>query len=42
MWELVGLAEGLFLMLDPRKGPALRRIADEIYKHYSLTVPRTN
>ena len=42
MWELVGLADGLFLMLDPRKGPALRRIADEIYKHYSLTVPSTN
>jgi hypothetical protein len=42
MWELVGLADGLFLMLDPRKGPALRRIADEIYKHYSLTVPSTH
>ncbi len=36
MWELIGLAEGLFIMLDPRKGPALRRIVDEIYKHYSL------
>src|SRR5512140_3832829 len=24
MWELIGLAEGLFIMLDPRKGPALR------------------
>jgi DNA-binding transcriptional MerR regulator len=36
MWELIGLTEGLFIMLDPRKGPALRRIVDEIYKHYSL------
>lgn len=35
-WELVGLADGLFLMVNPRRGPALRRIVDEIYKHYSL------
>jgi len=35
-WEIIELTRGLFLMLDPRKGPGLRRIVDEIYKYYSV------
>jgi DNA-binding transcriptional MerR regulator len=35
-WEIVNLMDGLFLTVDPNKGPVLRRIADEIYRHYSV------
>ncbi len=37
-WEVVVLSDGLFLMVDPQRGPVLRRIADEIYRYYSVTV----
>lgn len=37
LWELVGLADGLYLWVNPQKGPGLRRMADEIYKHYCVT-----
>jgi|GEM_PF-1091342 len=36
-WELVILADGLILLVNPKKGPGLQRIADEIYKHYSVS-----
>jgi DNA-binding transcriptional MerR regulator len=36
-WELVELMRGLFLMVDPRQGPVVRRIVDDIYRHYSVT-----
>ena len=34
MWEVVPLMDGIFLMVDPGKGEALRRIANEIYRYY--------
>jgi DNA-binding transcriptional MerR regulator len=36
-WELVELMRGLFLMVDPRQGPVVRRIVDDIYRYYSVT-----
>lgn len=33
-WEMIALMDGLTLMVNPSKGPALRRIADEIYRYY--------
>jgi len=33
-WEVIGLVDGLILMVNPAKGPLLRRIADDIYRHY--------
>lgn len=33
-WELVTLLDGLVLMVDPQRGPALQRIADDIFRHY--------
>ncbi len=35
VWEVVQLMPGLALMVSPEKGPVLRRVADEIYRHYS-------
>lgn len=35
-WEVVTLTEGLVLMVDTTKGPLIRRIADDIYRHYGL------
>jgi DNA-binding transcriptional MerR regulator len=34
-WEVVELMPGLALIVSPEKGPVLRRVADEIYRHYS-------
>jgi hypothetical protein len=34
MWEVVELMDGLLLMVNPSKGAVLRRIADDIYRHY--------
>ena len=34
----VQLMEGMFMMIDPRRGPALQRIANEIYRHYAMPV----
>ena len=39
-WELVALADGLVLMVNPAVGPLVRRVADEIYRHYSAAPPR--
>lgn len=39
-WELVTLADGLVLMVNPGAGPLVRRIADEIYRHYSAPPQR--
>jgi DNA-binding transcriptional MerR regulator len=36
MWEVVQLMDGMVLMLNPDRGPVLRRIADDIYRHYGL------
>jgi hypothetical protein len=33
-WEVVTLMEGLVLMVNPKRGPALQRIADDIYRRY--------
>lgn len=33
-WELVTLLDGLVLMVNPQRGPALQRIADDIFRHY--------
>jgi DNA-binding transcriptional MerR regulator len=35
-WEVVQLMDGIVMMVNPRRGPALRRIADEIYRHYAM------
>ncbi len=34
-WEVVQLIDGLTLLVNPQRGPAIRRLADEIYRHYS-------
>ena len=33
-WELVTLVDGLVLMVNTTKGPLVRRIADDIHRHY--------
>jgi hypothetical protein len=33
-WEVVTLLDGLVLMVNPERGPALQRIADDIFRHY--------
>jgi DNA-binding transcriptional MerR regulator len=33
--EIVELMDGLVLMIDPSKGKVLRRVAADIYQHYS-------
>lgn len=35
-WELVTLLDGLVLMVNTTKGPLIRRIADDIYRHYGI------
>ncbi len=35
-WEIVTLMDGLLLLVNPEKGAVLRRVADEIYRHYGL------
>lgn len=35
-WELVYLMDGLSLMVNPSFGPLVRRIADDIFKHYAI------
>jgi DNA-binding transcriptional MerR regulator len=41
-WEIVQLMDGMVLMVNPRRGPALQRIADAIYRHYAIPVARTS
>jgi DNA-binding transcriptional MerR regulator len=36
-WELVQLNAGLFMLVNPRRGPVVRQIADQIYRHYAAT-----
>jgi DNA-binding transcriptional MerR regulator len=33
-WEIVPLMDGLVLMVNSSKAPALRRVANEIYRYY--------
>jgi DNA-binding transcriptional MerR regulator len=33
-WEVVQLMDGLALMVNPNRGELLRRIADDIFRHY--------
>jgi len=33
-WEVVTLIDGLVLLVNPGGRPVLRRLADEIYRHY--------
>ena len=33
-WDVVALADGLVLLVNPEKGPIVRRIASEIYRYY--------
>lgn len=40
-WEVVHLMDGISLMVNPNRGPAVRRIADEIYRYYGAPVGRT-
>ena len=37
-WELVYLMDGLSLMVNPSLGPLVRRIADDIFRHYAIPV----
>jgi DNA-binding transcriptional MerR regulator len=41
MCEVVELMPGLKLMVEPNSGPASRRIADEICRHYSMRPTRS-
>lgn len=34
LWEIVSLSTGIALMVDPTRGAGVRRVADEIYRHY--------
>jgi len=40
MWEVVTLMDGMMLLVNSQGGPALRRIADEIYRYYGGTAER--
>lgn len=40
-WEVVALMEGLVLMVNSSKAPGVRRVADDIYRHYSVPPART-
>lgn len=40
-WEVVALMEGLVLMINSSKAPGLRRVADDIYRHYAVPPART-
>jgi len=35
-WEVVGLMDGLVLLVNPSRGAALRRIAADIYRYYGV------
>jgi len=35
-YEVVQLLDGLTLLVDPSRGPVVRRIADDIHRHYGL------
>jgi DNA-binding transcriptional MerR regulator len=34
-WEVVTLIDGLVLLVNTSKGPGLRRVVDDIYRHYA-------
>jgi hypothetical protein len=36
LWEIVSLADGLVLLVNTTKGQFVRRMADEIYRHYGV------
>lgn len=36
VWETVRLMDGLMLMVDAGRGELLRRVADDIYRHYGV------
>lgn len=40
-WEVVALMDGLVLLVNSTKAPGLRRVADDIYRHYAGTVSRS-
>jgi len=35
-WETVSLMDGLVLMVNTSRGALLRRVADDIYRHYGI------
>jgi DNA-binding transcriptional MerR regulator len=39
-WEVVTLMDGLVLLVNGSKAPGLRRVVDDIYRHYAGPVPR--
>ena len=39
-WEVVTLMDGLVLLVSSGKGPALRRVANEIHRYYGGSVTR--
>jgi DNA-binding transcriptional MerR regulator len=39
-WEVVQLMDGIVMLVNPRRGPALQRIVDEIYRHYAMPPAR--
>jgi DNA-binding transcriptional MerR regulator len=39
-WEVVALMDGLVLLVNASKGPGLRRVVDDIYRHYAGPVSR--
>jgi hypothetical protein len=41
MWEVVQLMDGMVLMLNPSRGPVLRRIAADILRHYGMPAAPT-
>jgi DNA-binding transcriptional MerR regulator len=40
-WEIVELMDGLALMVNPNRGELLRRVADDIFRHYGAARPPT-
>jgi DNA-binding transcriptional MerR regulator len=40
-WDVVALMDGLVLLVNPKRGAALRRIAADIYKYYGGAAART-
>ena len=40
-WEVVELMDGMLLLVNPSRGPVLRRIADDIYRHYAMPPAQT-
>jgi DNA-binding transcriptional MerR regulator len=39
-WEVIALFDGLVLMVNPGKGAVVRRIAEDIYRHYGVPAAR--